>query len=408
MNRLRSIPSGLDGIAGASRDGGSPRRWSVPVGGILVGAAALASCWGPSSTQPDSDNGEPSPNALACNLDLEFLADPGVPRDGIRALEDPGWVTADVPLYLEDHDRVVGIRIDGSPYAVPLNLLWYHEIANVTVQGQDGPVEFAVTYCPLTGSALVFDRAAFGGSTFGVSGILYKSNLVMYDRATGESLGPQMLGEARCGPAAGTRLSLHPAIEITWAGWRALHPDTRVLGKPDWDGPYGSNPYRTYEARESYSYPMPQLDRRRPLKERVLGIGGVEGPSATGQPPPPSGSTLAFPFGTLATLGDRGVVQVSRPGNDEAAVVLWDGRGQAAMAYSSQVGSQHLTFEAGPAGIVDAQTSSTWSVEGVALTGPLEAERLEPLPGAYIAFWGAWYGFFPSTELWGPGKPGEP
>ena len=84
----------------------------------------------------------------------------------------------------------------GEPYAVPLNVLRYHEIVNATFETDGGLLDLAVTHCPLTGSSMVFDRAAAGGAEFGVSGILYQSNLVMYDRNTSESLWPQMVAGA--------------------------------------------------------------------------------------------------------------------------------------------------------------------------------------------------------------------
>ena len=119
---------------------------------------------------------------------------------------------------------------------------------------------------------MVFDRTPAGGAEFGVSGILFQSNLVMYDRNTDESLWPQMMAQARCGPEQGTRLPLFPSIEMRWAGWVSLYPGTRVWGSPP-------------EDRKGYA-----------PKEVVLGVGG-EG-----------GTAWAFPFSSLEGLGPMAAI----------------------------------------------------------------------------------------------------
>lgn len=120
---------------------------------------------------------------------------------------------------------MVGLILDGEPLAVPHNVLWWHEIVNLNRGGK----QLAVTYCPLTGSSIVFDRASVEGDEFGVSGLLWQNNLIMYNRRTTESLWPQMLGQARCGPATGQSLDPYPAIEMTWEGWKKIHPNTGVV-----------------------------------------------------------------------------------------------------------------------------------------------------------------------------------
>ena len=348
----------------------------------------------PLAQGPDDEEDGP----VVCTLDQAFLIATAVVKDGIPALNQQEWVGADHPSdvwFLEDDSRVVGITVDGAAYAVPHNLLWFHEIANVTVGSEMGPLDLAITFCPLTGSSMVFDRAAVGGAEFGVSGLLYKSNLIMYDRRTQESLWPQMSSSAECGSALGTRLSHYPSIEMTWGGWRSLHPDTRVLGSPvGTRGPYDLYPYGDYEQPYTgYTFPMPSLDTRVPPKERVLGI--VE----TG------GGTTAFPFGTLATLAPFDAVDWPVGPGRTPGVVLWDKSRESAMAYHAVVAGETLTFVGGEDGIIDSETGSEWTVDGLALSGPLAGTRLEPVRDAIVAFWGAWYAFHPGTDIWGPSKP---
>lgn len=212
--------------------------------------------------------------AGSCSIPTDWLFDTGVPRDGIPTLTDPALVRADDPStdYLLDSHRVIGIEVGGQYIAVPHNILWWHEIVNFNA------LDLVVTYCPLTGSSMVFDRASVRGVEFGVSGLLYKNNLVMYERSPVQfdvSLWPQMIRGARCGPLDGQALEMYPAIEMRWDGWRALHPDTRVIsGETGYARDHRRYPYGGYEGvtNPQTLYPHEEFDRRRPPKERVLGI----------------------------------------------------------------------------------------------------------------------------------------
>ena len=365
---------------------------------VLSWLALLIGCSGgdpvgDTPTEPVDDSG-----VVTCELDPLYFVQTGVAKDGIPSLDDPTWLPADHGTdlwFLLPFDRVIGFTVEGQAYAVPHNLLWYHEIANVSIQTPSGPLDLAITFCPLTGSSLIFDRAAAGGAEFGVSGLLYQSNLLMYDRNTSESLWPQMLGQARCGVAHGNSLTLYPSIEMRWDGWLTLHPDTRVLGSPVGNrGPYDIYPYGGYESPNSgYSFPMPQIDPRRPLKERVLGVIAEDGGS------------VAFPFGVLQTLGPYGVVEWSHGSEQAPALVFWDRTREAAAAFSPRVGEEDLTFIGDPNGIFDTETGTRWTVDGVGVEGPLAGTRLEPIGFSYVAFWGALYAFHPNIEMWGPAKP---
>jgi len=94
----------------------------------------------------------------------------------------------------------VGVVVGDEAMAIPHNIFWHHEIVNLNTSGE----QLTVSYCPLTGSSLAFDRGAVNGQEFGVSGLLYKNNLVMWNRTAEESLWVQMEGEAGCGPGRGT------------------------------------------------------------------------------------------------------------------------------------------------------------------------------------------------------------
>ena len=356
------------------------RRWA---GGLLLMSIGLATC--SDSPLGSIDGGD---GAFGCDLNQAFLRDGGVGRDGIPALTDPQFVSSlpsDETSYLLDDDRVVGFMIGDQPMAVPHNVLWWHEIVNLN----QGGLKLAITFCPLTGSSLIFDRSSIGGDELGVSGLLWQNNLIMYNRSTDESLWPQMLAEASCGPDAGTNLAQHPAIDITWAGWKSLHPNTLVVART---GGLGGNwsvyPYGNYESISRFLFDdaMPPKDERRHQKERVLGIPGLDGPG------------VAFPFQALEDQGAFAAVETVFEG--ESVVVFWDTEALGAQALRPYLGGQRMTFQVTEEGIVDTDTNSRWSVDGRANHGPLEGSQLEVISESYVAFWGAWAAFHPGTELW--------
>ena len=325
---------------------------------------------------------------LTCDLDESYMASGGPGKDGIPALTDPEFVSAGGSGlgYLTDRSRVIGLVVDGQAYAVPHAIGWWHEIVNMSV----GNLDLAVTYCPLTGSSMAFDRDAVDGEEFGVSGLLFQNNLMMYDRGSDESLWPQMVAAARCGSATGQDLAMYPVVEMTWGGWRALHPQTLVVsGNIGQDRDYTAYPYGNYEDLSNYAFnfPMPEIDRRRPAKERVLGL-----PSERDAP-------WAFPFGALTDVeGEWAVVEVSSF-EGAPAVVFWSDAAVGGMAYRPVVDGVTLTFTAGEDGIVD-EGGSVWNLAGVATEGPMAGTELEPIDEAYVAFWAAWEIFNAGTELW--------
>ena len=323
-----------------------------------------------------------------CSIPQSEIFDGGPGKDGIPALNDAELVDAQSTElgFLTPTSRVIGLIVEGQPIAVPLNVGWWHEIINLDYQGRT----LAITHCPLTGSSLAFDRNVIGGATFGVSGLLYRNNLIMYDRTTLESFWPQMARAARCGARDGTALTMHPVIEMTWAGWSALYHNTLVVaGDARLDRNYELYPYGSYDQldNESLLFPIPDVDRRRPLKERVLGIPtvGTDG--------------VAFPFEALEDLGDVAVVTY-QPTGAEAIVVLWNGFSRAAAAFRPNVDGVRLDLAVDGAFIVDAQTGSHWSVDGMSRSGELSGKRLEPINEAYVAYWFAWASFNPNATLW--------
>jgi len=193
----------------------------------------------------------------------------GPPRDGIPALSSPDFDTIGDTDYLEDSDRVLGISYHGVAKAYPIKVLNYHEIVNDRFK--DVPI--AVTFCPLCGSGIAFLAEAGGQArSFGVSGLLYNSDVLMYDRET-ESLWSQIMAQAISGPAKGTKLQSLPLRHTTWLDWRLRHPDTLVLKPPrDFERNYNVDPYAGYADSNRVWFPVNHTDRRYSRKSVVIGV----------------------------------------------------------------------------------------------------------------------------------------
>jgi len=366
---------------GASVVGGNSRRRFRAVAGLVAAVLVLgcAGDTGPTGVAGGSDD--------LCTIPLDEIFDGGVGRDGIRSLENPTLVAVDhvEAEYLLPDDRVVGLELDGQSIAVPLNVLWWHEIVNFDLGGP--PV--AVSFCPLTGSSLVFDRSTIGGSELGVSGLIFRNNLIMFDRDS-ESLWSQMKRASVCGDLKRTGLPLFPFVEMSWAGWKALNPEGVVVSEETGRfRNYQRYPYGDYDQLDNSLtlFPQPDHDERREPKELVLGV--VQG----------SDGGTAFPFGLLR-LSRKRAIEVRAPGGD--AVVFWDRSAESAAVYFREVDGQALTFRVDADRIVDHETGSVWTLEGVAVEGPLVGERLRWVPDSYVAFWFAWSNFQPETIVWDP------
>src|SRR5262249_1671449 len=147
--------------------------------------------------------------------------------DGIPAIDQPRFLRAAQVSFLSANEPVLALQIGGDARAYPVQILIWHEIVNDTVDG----VPVAVTYCPLCNSAIAYGRRAAGRvPSFGTSGMLYNSNLVMYDRQT-QSLWVQFTGQAVAGVLTGHQLQPYPMQTVSWADWRAGHPDGWVLSR---------------------------------------------------------------------------------------------------------------------------------------------------------------------------------
>lgn len=320
----------------------------------------------------------------------------GPPRDGIPPIDEPSFVSIDeADEWLEDREPVIAVSIDGQAKAYPLQIMTWHEVVNDDLGG----VPIAVTFCPLCYAAIVFERPEVGGErlTFGTSGNLRNSDLVMWDRQT-ESWWQQFEGRAIVGKLTGKKLDKIAAAILSWAQLKELHPRSTVLSKDTgFDRRYGNNPYVGYDDIDNkpFLYEGKVGDALAPMA-RIIGVEIDD-------------ARRAYPADLVEK---RGVV------NDElggVAITLWHQGGvasavdEASIAASRDIGTtsvfvarsgdRPLTFERRGGTVTDRETGSTWDMAGRAIRGPLKGQELEALPSHQV-FWFVWSAFAHEGDLY--------
>lgn len=301
----------------------------------------------------------------------------GVHQDGIPPLRDPKMIRAADATYLEDDHIVFGLEVEGDARAYPKRILAWHEMFTDTISG----VPVAGVYCTLCGTVLLYETQV--GDTLheiGTSGFLYRSNKLMYDRAT-QSLWNTLWGRPVIGELVGQGIELkrRSVVTTTWGEWRRRHPNTTVLSlDTGHTRDYGEGvAYRDYFATDDLMFTVPRVDTRLKNKAEVLTFHPFEG-----SPP------LAISADYLA----KNPVHHDRLG-DIDIVVLTDGSG-ANRAYRTG----GLRFEGWDQGhTATDERGTTWTLSESALTSE-DGMRLERY-AAQRAFWFGWYAAYTSTRL---------
>jgi len=193
----------------------------------------------------------------------------GPPRDGIPSIDKPRFVKPADAHFLQADDRVLGISHNGVSKAYPIAILNWHEIVNDGFAGE--PV--VVSFCPLCGTGMAYLATVDDQVLdFGVSGLLYNSDMLLYDRQT-QSLWSQLRRQAVSGPMKGVKLQVLPTEHTQWADWNQRHPKTQVLSnETGYKRDYTRNPYTGYGISRNLYFPVAQQDQRFHPKEPVLGI----------------------------------------------------------------------------------------------------------------------------------------
>lgn len=314
-----------------------------------------------------------------------------LPRDGIPAIVEPefapDWNGLDAPpntnSTLPGDAPVVGVERAERSRAYPLRILDWHEVVN---DWFGGPL--LVSYCVQCGSAVVAERVAGDTETiFGVSGYLWRDDLVLYDRTTG-SLWSQLLATAIRGPSTGEQFTLVPSTITTWDEWQTSYPETKVLLPPP-----RSNTVRGRDATFDYFEPKYSFDEQHvigyelsdgELHSKTLVIGIAHGDVSR-----------AYPFAAVRdasvvndTVGGLPVVVTTTPGNSLAA-------------YERRIDGRVLAFEAADDARMRAGGSTWERATGRAIEGPHEGLKLRPATESGPMFWLGWSNFHPKTTVYG-------
>lgn len=319
----------------------TPGRRSVTLALLLVTAAGL---WSAIASSAAADAERPTLNGFDLSgalIPVDAIQRGGPPKDGIPAIDVPKFVAAD-KAGLAATERVLGLSIYGQPArAYPIRILNWHEVVN----DRFGDRRVVVSYCPLCGTGMVFEPPAKSDTTFGVSGLLYNSDVLLYDRAS-DSLWSQIMQTAVTGPAKGSRLKMLPVTHTSWADWHARNPETLVLSTETGSRrDYQRDPYAAYEQMPTLMFDVSNRDDRLPLKEWVLGV-------------EVDGRFKAYPFSSLA-----GAV---------------DAKGQ----MRDRIGRQSLQIR------YDAKHRNAEAFD----------EKGQKLP-TITAYWFAWVAFHPKTDV---------
>lgn len=232
---------------------------------LLACIGLLYSC----STSNTIDENSLPTSSSEWSIPLSEVLDGGPGKDGIPALVNPSFTDVQGVNYLNDADLVIGFKNASDIRAYPHAILDWHEIVNDNIND----VSVAVTYCPLTGTGFGWNRIINQvETTFGVSGLLYNTNLIPYDRAT-DSNWSQILNKSVNGTLIGEKADLIELFETDWETWKSIYPNTQVLSiDTGFSRTYGTSPYGDYNTNNSaFLFPVPK-DTRLPLKERVHAI----------------------------------------------------------------------------------------------------------------------------------------
>ncbi len=356
------------------------KKLSLLVFSSLLFLLGLTSC----------NNDEETSNWL---IPREDVFDGGPGKDGIPSIDDPQFTTASEVTFLNDNDLVLGIKVGNEVRAYPHPVLDWHEIVNDEVN--NFPV--AITYCPLTGTGIGWEREINNSvTTFGVSGLLYNTNLIPYDRKT-DSRWSQMELRAVAGELAGQPVTTYPLVETTWATWKTLYPDSEVLNtNTGFARNYNQYPYGDYRTNNNLIlFPINNQDDRFPAKDRGLGI--VENLQA---------KFYHLGLFDTETAGTEVVVyQDNFKGKD--IVIAGSKEENFIVAYQRKLPDGALlefqpnSNKAQTDILMLDQEGNSWNIFGEAVSGPRQGERLPGLD-AYIGFWFSWPAFFDPVEVFQP------
>ena len=330
---------------------------------------------------PTPVNGSSDPN---WSIPQDQVFDGGPGKDGIPALENPQFVEADEALYIGDKDLVIGYKSGDDIRAYPHAILDWHEIINDEINGD----RIAITYCPLTGTAIGWGRIINGKeTTFGVSGLLYNTNLIPYDRET-NSLWSQLLNESVNGDLKDEKIQLFPLVETTWENWKKMYPETKVISEETgFSRTYGLYPYGSYKEIENVFFPISVKDERLFVKERVLGVIMDWG-------------AKVYRFEHIDPDGSEKINLILDDFGPQALIIAGNKNFMVAYKRAGVLGAMNfIPLQDELPLIFKDNLGNKYDAFGIIQAGPNLGERLHPLE-SFIGFFFSFGTFYPTPEIY--------
>ena len=334
-------------------------------------------------TPLNPEGGDPDNLSAEWSIPVAEVLDGGPGRDGIPALVNPVFVSASEAQFLSDEDLVVVFKDGNDVRAYPHIILDWHEIVNDNV----GEVSIAVTFCPLTGTGIGWGRRINGvETTFGVSGLLYNTNLIPFDRLT-DSNWSQILQESVNGELRGQEVELYQLLETNWAAAQLLFPGIRVVStSTGFSRTYGTSPYGDYNTNnDRFLFPVDK-DSRLPLKEKVLAV---------------LDDTDAKVY-RFTDFSNENLIRDSFKEKDYLIVGNTDF--MFAFELQGSLNQLEFTYVLGGVGqdsdiILEDDEGNSWNVFGEAVSGPRQGEKISA-SSAMMAQWFSIPAFY-TTEIYG-------
>ncbi len=308
--------------------------------------------------------------------------DGGPGKDGIPAISKPVFLENELVDYMKDDDLIIGIKINNLIKGYTHPVLNWHEIINDKINEN----HFSITYCPLTGSTIGINRKIDGTvTTFGVSGLLYNSNLIPYDRETNSNWS-QMKLKCVNGKLQGRDFDFIPTFETSWKTWKKIFPKALVVTtNTGYSRQYSAYPYGDYRIDESLYFPVTNVNKELPLKERVHGIIEKE-------------NVYAFRFNLFGN--ELKLINKELAGNNYL-IVGSKSDNFIVSFYNTLRDGKELNFELVKDNlpiILKDNEGNKWDIFGYAVEGDRKGERLTPTK-SFIAYWFAWGAFYKNVSI---------
>ncbi len=335
----------------------------------------------PDNNNNNNNNSNNNNNDGSWLIDKNIVFDGGPGKDGIPALLNPGLIRAEEANFLSDDDLVVVFKYEDAILAFPHKILDWHEIINVDISD----LSLGIIYCPLTGTAVGWNRVMNNNkTTFGVSGLLYKNNIIPYDRAT-DSNWSQLRLECVNGELKGNKPDITVLNEMNWGTWKKIYDQTWVVGtNTGFSRNYDVYPYGSYKTNHEYFiFPIDALNNNVPSKERVHVVIIDQ-------------SAKVYRFDSF---GNGRLIKDSFAGKQ----LLIVGNQDFIVSFELNADSTNLDFSYDYNGteiILSDDEGNKWNLFGEALSGPRKGNFLNAAKTSMMAYYFSIESFYPNVVIY--------